>query len=168
MGVVAHRAGDDGAGVDAHSHGQTGVPTRLNLTVGCLNRLYDLKPGVHGPHGIVFVRGGEAEVDQQTVAEVLRDVAVVLADHVARDALVVNDNLAKLFGIQTPGEGSGVHEVAEQHGDVAAFCGGCGGCCGLRFGWIGRRGVCVEVRATVAAEGEAGGIFETARRAASG
>ena len=48
--------------------------------------------------------------------------AVKALDHLRARVLVGTHHLPQVFGVETAGEGRGVHQVAEQHGELAAFC----------------------------------------------
>jgi len=55
---------------------QTGVQRR--------NSLDNAQAGVHGTPGIVFVSRGVAKIDEQSIAEVLGDMAAVVLDDLGR------------------------------------------------------------------------------------
>jgi hypothetical protein len=73
------------------------------------------------------VRQGVAEVDQQTITEVLRDMPLKASDHLGASLLIGPHDLAQVFWIKLRGEHGGIHEVTEQDGQLAAF-GSVGGC----------------------------------------
>jgi hypothetical protein len=64
---------------------------------------------------------GVAEVDQQAVAEILGDVALITADHRGACLLIVPYDLAPLFGVELAGEHGRVRQIAEQDGELTAF-----------------------------------------------
>ena len=99
--------------------------TRRVLSV--LHGLDHPKPGPHGALRIIFVRLGIAEVDEQAIAEILRNMAVKALDHLGTGVLIGAHDLAQVFGIELAGERGRVHQVTEQHGELTAF--------GLGAGW---------------------------------
>jgi hypothetical protein len=64
---------------------------------------------------------GIAEVDQQAIAKILGDVALITADHLGTRGLVGAHHLAPLFRVKLTGEGGGIHEITEEHGELAAL-----------------------------------------------
>ena len=98
--------------------------------------LHHPQPGAHGPLRVIFMRQGVAEVDQQAIAEILGDIALKAGDHLGAGVLIGPHHLAQLLGVELAGEHGRVHQVAEQHGELAAF-----GLGRLRFDWgRGHRG----------------------------
>ena len=79
------------------------------------------QPGPHGPLGVIFVRLGIAKVDQQAIAEVLGDMPLKALDHLGAGVLVGPHHLPQLFRVELAGERGRVHQVTEQHGELAAF-----------------------------------------------
>ncbi len=111
---------------------------------------------------------GMPEVDHQSVAEELGDMALVALDDRRAGSLVGADDLAEIFGVQARRQRSGAREVAEHDGDLAALAiGGCG-----RRGLIGggslarqlalRAGQGRQRLAAAAAEGVVGLVEESA------
>ena len=83
--------------------------------------LHDPQPGPHGPLGIIFVRQGIAEVDEQAIAEILRDMPLKAGDHLGAGLLIGPHHLAEVFRVELAGERGRVHQVTEQHGELAPF-----------------------------------------------
>jgi hypothetical protein len=79
------------------------------------------EPGPHGALGIIFVRQRVAEVHEQTVAEILRDMPLKARNHLGTGVLIGPHHLAQLFRVELAGEHGRVHQVTEQHGELAAF-----------------------------------------------
>ncbi len=73
---------------------------------------------------------GRAEKGQQPVAHQPGNGAFVAVDgaHHALERAV--DDVAPLFGVELFGQGGGAFDVAEEHGDDAAFAGHCAGAAG--------------------------------------
>ena len=70
-----------------------------------------------------------AKIDQQAIAEILGDMPVKALDDLGTGGLVGAHHLPQIFGIELAGERGRVHQVTEQHGELAAF--------GLRSGVVG-------------------------------
>ena len=71
--------------------------------------------------GVVFMRHRIAKIAQHAIAEVLRHIAVKALQHLGTDLVVGAHHLAVIFRVQTSGERRRADQVAEQHGEVAAF-----------------------------------------------
>jgi hypothetical protein len=71
-----------------------------------------------------------AKIDKKPIAEQLRDVSVIASNYLRTGGLVGTDHLMIVFGIELAGEASRVHQVTEQHGELAAF-----GSNGRQCGW---------------------------------
>jgi hypothetical protein len=83
--------------------------------------LHDPQPGPYRPLGVIFVRQGVAEVDQEPIAEVLSNVAIEAGDHLPASALIGPHQLAQLLGIKAFSEGGRTHEVAKHHRQLATL-----------------------------------------------
>jgi hypothetical protein len=79
------------------------------------------QPGSHGALGIVLVRLGVAEVDQQAVAQILGDMALVAGNHFGTGLLIGPHHLAEVFWVELAGEHGRVNQVTEQDGELAPF-----------------------------------------------
>ena len=62
-----------------------------------------------------------AKVDQQAIAQVLRNVPVKALDHVGTGRLVGAHHLAEVFRVELPGQHGGVHQITKQHRQLSAF-----------------------------------------------
>ena len=108
--------------------------------VGQLNTRLEQERGVQ-----LAVRLGVAKVDEQSIAEILRDMALIAGDHCGADVLIGPHHFAPVFGVELAGEHRRVDQVAEQHSELAAFglrntriCRS-GGHCGRQVGLAARR-----------------------------
>jgi hypothetical protein len=81
----------DRPGVDADAHREP--PVGRESRIHRLERLHDREPRARGTLGVVVVRGWIAEVDEESVAEVLRDVSAVLLDDACRRLLIRADQV---------------------------------------------------------------------------
>ena len=83
---------------DAHLEPPPGRPS--GAAVARVHLAQDVESAPHGSTGVVLVRAREPEVDDDAVAEVLGDVAVVMGNRVQANALVVGDEVAQVLGIE--------------------------------------------------------------------
>jgi hypothetical protein len=81
----------------------------------------DAQASTDGPLGIVFVGLREAKVHQQAIAQILGDRPVKVLDDLDPGRLISQHHLAQVFGVELAGERGRLHQVAEQHGELAAF-----------------------------------------------
>src|SRR5439155_19290593 len=77
--------------------------------------------GPHSPLGGIFMRERVAEVDEQAIAERLRDMPLKAGGHLGTGVLIDPHHLAQVFWVELTREGRRVHEVTEQHGELLAF-----------------------------------------------
>ena len=84
--------------------------------------MQNAEPRPHRPLGVVFMRHGVAKIDQHTIAEVLSNIAVILVNHRGTGLVVGPHDLPQVFRVQVPRQRGRVNQIAEQHGEVAAFC----------------------------------------------
>ena len=95
------------------------------------HRIDDIETRPHRTLGLVLMGARVAEIDEDAVAHVLRDKAVVAPDRGTAPALKRRDHIAQIFGVHPGGECGRSHQVAKHHGQLAAL--------GLRRrGWRGR------------------------------
>jgi hypothetical protein len=107
--------------MDPQAHGQVHPPLLLQAGIELPHGLHDPQAGAHRPLGVIFVRQGVAEVDEQAIAEILGDMPLKAADHLGAGCLIGPHHLPPLFGVELGGKHGRVHQVAEQHGELAAF-----------------------------------------------
>ena len=67
------------------------------------------------------MRLGIAKIDQQTIAEILRDMPLKALDDLGTGGLLGTHHLPQIFGIELAGERGRIHQVTEQHGELPAF-----------------------------------------------
>ena len=70
---------------------------------------------------VVFMGLGIAEVHQQAIAEVLGNVAVKALDDLGTGGLIGPHHGSEVFRIESTRQHRRVHQVTEQHGELAAF-----------------------------------------------
>ena len=98
------------------------------------------------------MRLGIAKVDQQAIAEILRNMPVEALDDLGTGLLIGAHHLAVVFRIELTGKAGRVDQVTEQHRELAAFGGRLGmRGSGRRSGWRNRWGGCTLPRPEEAA-----------------
>jgi hypothetical protein len=107
--------------VNPHAHSELNGWVLLQPRVQRLDRLHDPETASHRSLRVVFVGTREAEVDEQPVAEILRNVSVVPADDLGAGLLVGAHDLAQVLRVELRRERSGLHQVTKHHGELAAF-----------------------------------------------
>ena len=106
----------DGAGVEPDAHGKHGAvrtPGRRHL--------HEPERRPRGELGRVVVGLRPAEVDQYPVAEILRHVASVAGDHLARARPIRPQHVRPVLGIEPRRELHRADEVAEEDRQLAAL-----------------------------------------------
>ena len=101
----------------------------------------DLQGRPHGALGVLFVRGGPAEIGQDAITHVAGDKPVVARDHIAAEGSIRVQQAAQLFGVELFTQRRRTHQVAEHHGELAAFATR-GSRRNGRADWIDRRRGC--------------------------
>jgi hypothetical protein len=79
------------------------------------------------------MRLGIAKVHQQTISEILGNMAVKVLNDCGGGLLVGADDLPQIFWVELAGKGRRVHQVTEHHGELAPF-----GVWGRRRGGLGQ------------------------------
>ncbi len=88
--------------------GSTALSGRLDpavpgpAPVELAQRLNDAEACVNRPAGVVLVRLGIAQLDQEPVADILRDMTLEAADGGRAGVLEGADHLAQVFGVEPP------------------------------------------------------------------
>jgi hypothetical protein len=70
---------------------------------------------------IVFVGSWKTEVDEQPVAEILRNVSVIPTDDLGAGLLIGAHDLAKVFRVELCRKSRGLHKIAEHNGELASL-----------------------------------------------
>jgi hypothetical protein len=112
------------------------------------DRRYDRKPGPHRPLGVVFMRLGVAEINQDPVAHIFGDKTFEAGDGIGDGAMIRPDDLAQIFRIEACGQRGRTDEVAKHHRELSTLGVGRRRC----KGWRRRYG-----HGRVGAEGADGG-----------
>ena len=104
-----------------HPETATDLPLRPQGGMELSHGLDDPQPGPHRPLGVIFVRQGVAEVDQEPIAEVLGDMPLEAGDHFGAGGLIVLHHLAQLFRVELARQARRVHQITEQDGELPSF-----------------------------------------------
>ena len=81
----------------------------------------DPQPGAHGANGVVLVCLRIAEVHQQAVAQIARDVSIETHDPRGTRIVVGVQDLGELFRVDPLRQRGGVHDVAEHDRELPAL-----------------------------------------------
>jgi len=95
--------------VDADTDGNPYPVSLGELCSEGLHGRHHAKTRAYGPLGVVFMCLGIAKVDQQTIAEVLRNVPLQGFNHCGTCSLVGANDLTQVLGVELAGQGCGVH-----------------------------------------------------------
>ena len=116
-----HLAGHHQTGVHADTHRHGNGFFGLQPGVEARDRLQYAQSGARRALGVILVGSRVAEVNHQSVAEGLRDVAFEFSDFRGAGVLVGPHHVAQLLRVQPLGKGCRAHHVAEHHSDLTAF-----------------------------------------------
>ena len=116
--AASHLADHCGAGVDAHARLDRHPVLRLDVRAQHLEAAEHFAARPHGPLGVVLMGLRVAEIDQQPVAQVLRDVAGVAFDHRRTGLLVAAHQLVPRLGPKPRNQLRRVHEITEHHREL--------------------------------------------------
>ena len=116
-----HLPHHDGAGVDAEAYSKFDAVLCRQAGIQGGDGLDHAQAGVHRTPGIVFMGDRVAKIDQQPIAEILRDMALIRPNDRGRGLLVGTHHGAQVFGVEQARELRGAHQVTEQHRELAAF-----------------------------------------------
>ena len=94
---------------------------RRDCGIQLRHRIDDVETRPHRTLGLVLMGARVAEIDEDAVAHVLRDKAVVMPDRGTAAALIRRDDIAQIFGVHPGGECRRSHQVAKHHGQLAAL-----------------------------------------------
>src|SRR4029453_12361879 len=86
-----------------------------------LECLHNRQPRAYCPACIIFMGSRIAKVDQQSIPQILREVAVMSLDHLSAGLLILLHDRPVVLGIELGGEGSGTYQVAEHHRELPAL-----------------------------------------------
>src|SRR5215468_11444968 len=103
-------------------------------TDGELDALGLLQTGIEVSHGsknsqpspycslrIIFMGMGVAKVDQETIAKVLGNIAIIALDNVGTHPLIRPYHVPVLFGVELAGKFGRVHQIAKHDSELPSF-----------------------------------------------
>jgi hypothetical protein len=107
--------------MDTQTHGKVHPMLLLQASIELAQGLDHPQPGPHGPLGVILMCQGVAEVDEQAIPEILRDMPLKAGNHLGTDLLIGPHHRTQVFWIKLAGQHCGIHQVTEQHGELAPF-----------------------------------------------
>jgi hypothetical protein len=107
--------------MDPEAHRQCHAPLLLQAPRELPQSLHDPQAGAHGALSVIFMGAGVAEVDQEAIAEILRDMPIKAGDHLGAGLLIGAHHLPQVFRVELSRKDSGVDQVTEQDGELAPF-----------------------------------------------
>src|SRR5215470_12662796 len=119
--AIAHRTDDDIASVNSDAGGKTDPALLRQALAQPADGLHHSEGGVDRPLAIVFVRVGKAKIDEQSVAQILRDIPFEELDDLSAGRLVGPHHVAQVFGVQVYSERRGIDQVAKHDRELTAF-----------------------------------------------
>jgi hypothetical protein len=93
-GATPHLAHHHQPGMAPQAHAQAHPPLPLQTGIELRHRLHDAQPGPHRPLRVILMRLRIAEVDQEPIAQILRDMPLVASDHFGAGLLIRPHHLA--------------------------------------------------------------------------
>jgi hypothetical protein len=63
-----------------------------------------------------------AKIDEEAIAEILRNMALKVSDDLRTCGLIGAHDLTQIFRIKLPSQSRGANQVTEQDGELTAFC----------------------------------------------
>jgi hypothetical protein len=107
--------------VDAKPHGELDTVLGRQMGIEGGDGLDNAQTGVDRAPGLVFMSRGIAKIDQQAIAEILGDIAIIGLERGRSRGLVGTHHRAVVFGIESLGEIGRGDQVTEHHRDLPAF-----------------------------------------------
>ena len=111
----------DQPGMHPQAHGKLFPRGKRQPGVERVEGMQQAEPRPPGPLGVVVMRHGIAEVHEQAIAEVLRDIAVKAVDHCRTGLVIRLHDRAQVFRVQAARQLGGVHQITEHDREMPAF-----------------------------------------------
>jgi hypothetical protein len=118
---AAYLPHDDDSGVNPHADREVDARPLAQAAVEGGHRLHDAQAGPHRTLRVVFMRLRVAEIDQEPVAEILRNMPLKALDNLGTGGLVRAHYLPQVFGIKLRRQRGRRHQVTEQDRELAPF-----------------------------------------------
>ena len=119
--ATPHHPHHDGASMDTKPHGEVHPILARQMGIQGGNGLDDAQAGIHRAPGIVFMGCGVAKIDEQSIAQILGDMALVGLDDLSCGLLVGAHHGTQVFGVELAGQLGRAHQVAEQYRELPPF-----------------------------------------------
>jgi hypothetical protein len=119
--ALADLADDDESGMDAEARLDGGQAIRPSGGPAGAKRGHDVESRLHGAARVVLVGLRIAEVDEQAIAQVLRNLAFEAANDLGAAALVLSHDRARVLGIEPGGQRRRSDQITEHHGELTAL-----------------------------------------------
>src|SRR5713101_2447221 len=107
--------------MDTYADRQANALLSLQAAIQRAHSLDQLQSCMDRAVGVVFMRLGITKVDQQAIPEILRDMAVKALNDFGTGGLIGPHDLPQVFRVESTGQRRRVHQITEQHGELAAF-----------------------------------------------
>ena len=121
LSTFSHGVSDHLAGGNPDPHLDPQVVARRHLEMETSDGFQDSESGAHGALRVVLVRLGKAEIHHQAVAKALSDVALEPLHHHLAHTEGLSDDRPVILRVEPGCQLGGTDQIAEQHGELAAF-----------------------------------------------
>src|SRR5438874_577457 len=111
----SYLAHDDQSRVDAQAHGESNALRLFQTRFQRAQGLENAQSGTYGSRRIVFMRLRIAKVDQQAIAEILRNSALEVLDDLRAGCLVGPYDLAVVLEVEPARQPRRIHYITEKH-----------------------------------------------------
>ena len=105
------------AGRDANAHFQRGLGIGPQISYSVDQR----EPGAHALRGVILVRLGIAEIDENAIAHVAGDDALIATDDLRDASVISTDHSAQVLRIEAGRKRRRAHQVANHHSEMTAL-----------------------------------------------
>ncbi len=119
--TTAHFTHNHWPGMQAQPHGEGNAILSLQSAIQGARGLDNPQARMHGALGIIFMGARVAKVDEQTIAEILRDVPLKALDDLGGGLLIGAHYMTQVFGVELLAQPGGVDQIAEQHRQLPSF-----------------------------------------------
>ncbi len=126
-GVVVRAASRDGvadnhqAGRDADPHSHIHISELFQTSIQLGNSAHQFEPGTYGPFSIVLVRYRKPEIDENAIAHMSGDVAIIEPDRLGTGSLIGGDQVTKILGIKPDRQTDRIHKITEHERQLSSL-----------------------------------------------
>lgn len=108
--------------MDAKAYGQLHPFLSLQMRVqGGRHGLDNPQTSVCGALRVIFMGLRIANIDEQAIPEIRRDMPIKALDDLSTDGLIRPDHLPQVFGVELGSQCCGIHQITKQDSELAAF-----------------------------------------------